>query len=76
MSSKISVTDMFAELVRLGHLTPQTELGSMTPPGSLRQVPSVTTYGTADVPLGVGVHTHAELEQHSQGNSARPSNAK
>ena len=69
---KLIVTDMFDELIRLGHITPESDPSDLSLPGAYQDVPSVITYGTPNVPVRMGVHSNAELEQHSSRNFSLP----
>ena len=68
MTSNIGpVTAIFLDLVKQGHITPVAHVhGSL--PGQLPQVPTITTYGTPDIPLGTGVHRNAQLAEDIAGN--------
>lgn len=74
MPKKLPVTKMFNELAKLGYINPAQEMDVLTFPGALRSVPSITTYGTPDIPVSTGVQSYAELEKRPSGNSAKPSN--
>jgi hypothetical protein len=69
-----SVTSMFVELAKLGHIQPAQEMDLWALPGALRRVPSITVYGTPDIPAQSGAHSDAELEQRPSGNQRIPSN--
>ena len=61
MSTPMSVTEMFDELIRLGYLSPATKTTEFTLPGRFKSVPSIVAYGTPDLPIHIGVHKDAEL---------------
>jgi hypothetical protein len=65
---KLVISEMFDELIRLGHITPEQDPSELTLPGAYDDVPSVITYGTPNIPVHTGVHTNAELEQRSTRN--------
>jgi hypothetical protein len=75
MSNERSATRMFAELTKLGYIIqPAQEMDMRALPGALQSVPSITTYGTPDIPVNTGAHSHAELEQRPAGDSFKPNN--
>jgi hypothetical protein len=65
---KLLVSEMFDELVKMGHITPATDPCDLALPGAFADVPSVITYGTPNVPVHTGVHLNAQLEQRPTGN--------
>ena len=62
---KLVISEMFEELIREGYITPETDPSDLTLPGAFADVPSVITYGTPNIPVHMGVHSNAELEQRS-----------
>ncbi|WGS23381.1 MULTISPECIES: hypothetical protein [unclassified Bradyrhizobium] len=62
---KLIVSEMFDDLIRMGHITPEADPADLTLPGAYADVPSVITYGTPNVPVHMGVHSNAELEQRT-----------
>lgn len=70
---KLTVSEMFDDLIRLGHITPETDPCDLTLPGAYADVPSVITYGTPNVPVHMGVHSNAELDERSARNFSLPS---
>lgn len=75
MVAELPVLEMFNELIRLGYIHP-TEMVDMPDIGAYQSVPTITAYGTPDMPVCIGVHTHAELEQRSKGDIINPNDAK
>lgn len=65
---KLIVSEMFDDLIRQGYITPETDPSDLTLPGAFADVPSVITYGTPNVPVHMGVHSNAELDQRPTGN--------
>ena len=65
---RLAISEMFAELIRLGHITPDPDTRDLALPGAYEDVPSVITYGTPNVPVHTGVHTDAKLEQRTSRN--------
>ena len=64
----LSVTAMFNELVRAGHVRPN---GADVPrelPGAFRKVPSISDYATPEAPLRPEAELNAKLGQRSSGN--------
>jgi hypothetical protein len=70
---KLIVSEMFDDLIRQGYITPEIDPCDLTLPGAYADVPSVMTYGTPNVPVQMGVHSNAELEQHTSRNFGLPS---
>lgn len=70
---KLVISEMFADLIRLGHITPEQDPCDLTLPGAFADVPSVITYGTPNVPVHMGVHSNAELEQRPTRDFGLPS---
>jgi hypothetical protein len=75
MNKKPLVSEMFEELIQMGHIEAQSEIIDFTFPGALISVPSVTVYNTPELPIRFGAHSNAKLEQHTTGNSSSSSNA-
>ena len=69
---KLIVSEMFDDLIRQGHITPETDPSDLTLPGAFADVPSVITYGTPNVPVHMGVHSNAELDQRFTRNFSLP----
>jgi hypothetical protein len=72
---KLPISEMFDELIRLGHITPDQDPSDLTLPGAYADVPSVIAYGTPNIPVRTGVHTNAELEQRFTRDFGLPSRA-
>jgi|CXWK01.1.fsa_nt_gi hypothetical protein len=64
----LPVTTMFREMVSQGHISPVDHMENLRLPGEFVAVPSITTYGTPDMPIRTGVDTDAQLGQRSQRN--------
>jgi hypothetical protein len=62
---KLLISEMFDELIRLGHITPDRDPRDLKLPGAYDDVPSVIAYGTPNIPVNTGVHTDAKLEQRA-----------
>lgn len=69
----LPVTKLFEELVRQGHIQQSVDPTDMALPGAFESVPAITTYGTPNIPVHLGVHTSAELEQRSSRDFSLPS---
>jgi hypothetical protein len=65
---KLAISEMFDELIRLGHITPALDPSDLKLPGAYDDVPSVIAYGTPNIPVKTGVHTDAQLEQRTTRN--------
>lgn len=63
--SHLPVTTMFLELISQGHITPVEHMENLRLPGEFVAVPSITTYGTPELPIRTGVATNAQLGQRS-----------
>jgi hypothetical protein len=63
---KLAISEMFDELIRQGHIVPEADPCDLTLPGAFIEVPSVITYGTPNIPVHMGVHSDAQLEQRSK----------
>jgi hypothetical protein len=74
MANERSAISMFNELAKLGHIQPAQDMDMWSLPGALKSVPSITTYGTPDIPVDTGAPSYAELEQRPSGNSIKPNN--
>ena len=76
IESKLPVTAIFEELVRMGHLTPPAVMEEMRLPGQFLTVPSYTTYGIPDFPLSRGIYDDAKLGQRPQTDFGNRNNPK
>lgn len=47
----LPVTTMFREMVSQGHISPVDHMENLRLPGEFVAVPSITTYGTPDMPI-------------------------
>jgi len=61
----MTVTDMFRELIREGHIKPVEHMETLRLPGELDAVPSRLTYGTAPAQNLGGGGFDAKLEQRT-----------
>lgn len=50
----LPVTTMFREMVSQGHISPVDHMENLRLPGEFVAVPSITTYGTPDMPIRTG----------------------
>ena len=66
--SDLPVTKMFLEMIAQGHFKPVEHMEELRLPGEYMTVPSITTYGTPDVPIRTGVAGNAKLGQRTEGN--------
>jgi len=57
---------MFKEMVEQGHILPAQHMENLRLPGEFVAVPTITTYGTPELPIRTGVDTNAELGQRPQ----------
>jgi hypothetical protein len=65
MTNQSPVTAIFKDLVRLGQITPVEQMENLRLPGELPSFPSITSYGTPEIPIRGGVNLDAKLEQRS-----------
>jgi hypothetical protein len=61
----LPVTAMFLEMISQGHITPVEHMEDLRLPGEFVAVPSITTYGTPELPIRTGVDTNAQLGQRT-----------
>jgi hypothetical protein len=59
------VTAMFLDMVSSGQISPVTHMENLRLPGEYLVVPTITTYGTPDLPIRFGADTDAKLGQRS-----------
>jgi hypothetical protein len=64
----LPVTTMFREMISQGHISPVEHMENLRLPGEFIAVPSITTYGTPEIPIRTGVDTNAQLAQRTQRN--------
>lgn len=57
-----NAVEMFAEMANRGYFQPADDERGLVMPSLLRPVPTITTYGTAEVPATVGAIAYAGLE--------------
>ena len=69
-NTKLPVTQMFLEMIAQGHIKPTEHMEELRLPGEFVAVPSITTYGTPDMPIRTGVTSYAKLGQRAEGNFA------
>ncbi|MGY5793657.1 hypothetical protein ACXHXM_25945 len=68
MTKRLEVTEMFRDMIKLGHITPAETMEDLRFPGELPYVPTIATYGTYNAPINVGTGPNAQLDQRTQGN--------
>ena len=61
----LPITAMFLEMVAQGHISPVEHMENLRLPGEYVAVPSITTYGTPELPIHTGVATNAQLGQRT-----------
>lgn len=69
----LPITAMFREMIAQGHISPVEHMENLRLPGEFVTVPSITTYGTPEMPIRTGVDTDAQLGQRTQRDFATSS---
>ena len=68
----LPVTKMFLEMIAQGHIKTVEHMEELRLPGELIAIPTITTYGTPDIPIRNGVDVNAKLGQRAERNLSAP----